>query len=467
MDRRKFIKTTSTAVAAGALTGPLKGQSDKSKKPNLLFIMTDQQHAGMMSCTGNPYLNTPAMDSLAQDGVRFTKAYAANPVCVPSRMGMATGMMPARVGALDNGGTKVKQLPKEARDNSMGKLMKRAGYDTFYGGKVHMAKDLDPNRGAGYDEYFRDQRDKLPGACVKFIQKKRSHPFFAVASFINPHDICFAYNAYKKREKMMPGVNELYEQASKMALGDLPPLPDNFEIPSGEPDAIKANKKVTAVTPSGIMREEYTEREWRMYRWIYCRLTEEVDSHIGQILDGLKESGQEDNTVVIFVSDHGDMDACHKLASKGVFYEQSVGVPMLIRYPNGIPAGRIKNQLVNIGLDILPTLCDYAGIKAPDHLLGRSLRSIAEGTPLAKDIPFIASENHWTRMIRSERYKYCAFKEGENRESLVDLQRDPGEMKNLVNDDRYAAVLKSHRRYLREWVDLSNDTHGREYLVSA
>ena len=135
------------------------------------------------------------MDSLAEAGVRFELAHAANPVCVPSRISMATGMMPGRMGALDNGtGSNDTKIPAKIMDNSMGQLMKRAGYDTFYGGKTHLPPELDPKKGAGYDKYFADQRRKLPEACVDFIKQKRDKPFFAVASFINPHDICYAYN---------------------------------------------------------------------------------------------------------------------------------------------------------------------------------------------------------------------------------------------------------------------------------
>lgn len=461
MNRRTFIKTSTAAVASGALANSLSGSNHSGQKPNILFIMTDQQHSGMMSCTGNTLLSTPALDQLATEGIRFENAYASNPVCVPSRMSMATGMMPARLGALDNSGTKVKQLPKEAAQYSMGKLMKAAGYDTFYGGKTHLSPELIPNHNSGYDDYFKDQREHLPKACVEFMSEQRDRPFFAVASFINPHDICYAYNAYKKREKMMPGVNELYEQAAKMLLDELPPLPDNFEIPVFEPDAVAANAKITAVTPSKIMREEYDEREWRMYRWIYCRLTEEVDGHIGQILDGLKASGQEDNTLVVFISDHGDMDASHGLASKGVMYEESVHVPLIVRHPKSLAPGTVDSSLVNIGIDLLPTFCDFAGVRIPDHLLGRSLRS--------NEAPrhYVASENDWSRMIRTERLKYCAYKEGQHKESLVDLQNDPGEMVNLAGDNKFQPELTEHRNHLAEWVKLSADSHGIEYLANA
>ena len=287
----------------------------EEQRPNILLIITDQQHAEMMSCAGNKYLKTPAMDSLARDGIRFANAYVTNPVCVPSRISMATGVMAGRLGVLNNGFKA--SVPSEVDNNSLGKLVKRAGYDTFYGGKVHMCPELNP-RDAGYDEYFKDQRDALPGACIDFIERKRERPFFAVASFINPHDICFAYSAYKgKSIKGKQSVEHLYRQASEMPTEQLPPLPVNFRIPELEPDAIELYSKANAVTPSGTMRKVYDERQWRIYRWIYCRLTEQVDRHIGRILDALKRNGLDEETLVIFTSDHGDMDACHRLASKG------------------------------------------------------------------------------------------------------------------------------------------------------
>jgi hypothetical protein len=142
------------------------GAPAKDRPPNILFIMTDQQNAGMMSCAGNPHLKTPAMDRLARDGVRFTRTYAANPVCVPSRISMATGVMPGRLGVFSNG--MKADVPLDVDAHSLGKLIKSAGYDTFYGGKVHMCPELAP-LSAGYDEYFKGQRDGLPAACIEFI----------------------------------------------------------------------------------------------------------------------------------------------------------------------------------------------------------------------------------------------------------------------------------------------------------
>ena len=467
MNRRKFIWEATSALiyTVCGSTSEAKDNVHKDTRPNILFIMTDQQHAGMMSCTGNKWLKTPAMDSLARDGITFERAYCANPVCVPSRTSMATGVMPGRLGAFDNGsGMKKAAIPDEVDKNSLGKIIKRAGYDTFYGGKVHMCRALDPAK-AGYDKYFRDQRDKLPGACIRFMKKKRDKPFFAVASFINPHDICFAYSAYKGPGKHnMASVDKLYQHALSLPLDRLPPLPENYEIPQDEPEAIEAHLSPKAVTPAITMRQKYDERQWWIYRWIYCRLTEQVDKQIGRILNGLKKAGLQEKTLVVLTSDHGNMDASHRLASKGLFYEESVRVPLIITY-KGVTPGKIDEEhLVSTGLDILPTLCDYANIKQPEHLLGKSLRPIAEGKTVNKWRPYVASENGWGRMIRSKRFKYCIYESGQNREFLVDLENDPGEMRNKANNPRYKKPLNEHRQFLKEWIQISNDSAGSKYL---
>ena len=434
-----------------------------AKQPNILFIMTDQHHARMLSSAVNPYLKTQALDSMAKSGIRFSRAYVTNPVCVPSRISMATGMMAGRFGVFNNGMRAT--IPKKVSDNSLGKLIKSGGYDTFYGGKVHMAPSLVPLK-AGYDEYCKDQRDKLPGACIEFMTRKRDKPFFAVASFINPHDICFAYNARQPNRKGKPLVDALYKEAQALPADKLPPLPKNSEIPEREPDAIEATMKVTAVTPAKLIRKDYNERDWRNYRWIYCRLTERVDAQIGQLLDALKKNGLEKNTLVIFTSDHGDMDGSHRLASKNLFYENSVGVPFIMQYKGVIPTGVVDNKsLVSNGLDVLPTLCDYAGVSVPNYLLGRSLRSVAENQEDNARRPYVVAENNTGRMIRSDHYKYCVYTSGKIRESLVDLRADPGEMKNLAGKAGFEKHLNRHREFLKQWIKESKDVAAKTFAI--
>ena len=444
-----------------ALLAPSASTTLNAKTPNILFIITDQHHANMLSSAGNPYLKTKALDGMAKAGIRFTNAYVTNPVCVPSRISMATGMMAGRFGV----GMRA-TIPKKVSDNSLGKLIKSGGYDTFYGGKVHMPPSLVPLK-AGYDEFCKDQRDELPGACIEFMTRKRDKPFFAVASFINPHDICFAYNARQPNRKGKPLVDKLYQEAQALPADKLPPLPKNSEIPEREPDAIEATMKVTAVTPAKLIRKDYNERDWRNYRWIYCRLTERVDAQIGRLLDALKKNGLEKNTLVIFTSDHGDMDGSHRLASKNVFYENSVGVPFIMQYKGVIPTGVVDNKsLISNGLDVLPTLCDYAGVSVPNYLLGRSLRPVAENQEDNARRPYVVAENNTGRMIRSDHYKYCVYTSGKIRESLVDLRADPGEMKNLAGKAGFEKHLNRHREFLKQWIKESKDVTAKTFAIT-
>ncbi len=437
----------------------LRAAVASQKKPNILFIMTDQQHDRMMSCTGNQWLKTPHLDGLAAEGVRFEKAYATNPVCVPSRMSMATGMMPGRFGAGDNKTGMRAKLAAHIDENSMGKIMKRAGYDTFYGGKVHMCGQLKPVD-AGYDTYFKNERELLPGACLEFIRQKRDNPFFAVASFINPHDICFAHRASLGRGS----VKDLYNEAMALPLDELPLLPDNYGIQEGEPSAIQSSLSRQATTPTLTMREEYDEKAWRINRYIYNRLTERVDGEIGQILDGLKKAGLEENTLIIFTSDHGNMDASHRLASKSFPYEESVGVPFIMKYKGAIPSGQLDSEhLVSTGLDILPTLCDYAGVETPQHLIGKSLRPIAEGKRVDDWRGYVVSEDGKWRMLRTDKFKYTTFSDPTSKESLVNMEKDPGEMRNLVDHPEYKDVLREHRKLLAEWCESTGDTEAFKF----
>jgi len=206
---------------------------------------------------------------------------------------------------------------------------------------------------------------------------------------------------------------------------------------------------------------------WRLHRWLYCRLNEMVDRKIGIVLDALREAGLENNTLVVFTSDHGDLDGAHRLEHKTLLYEESVRVPFILSFEGRIPAGQVDNiHLVSNGLDLLPTLCDYAGIPVPEGLDGRSVRAVAEGReadPAWRD--HVVAESRNSRMVRTARYKYTVYDCGEHRETLVDMQTDPGEMKNLVSNAKLASTLDSHRRLLADWIDRTGDRIAAEYVV--
>jgi arylsulfatase A-like enzyme len=431
-------------------------------RPNILFIFTDQQSAHMMSCAGNRYLHTPAIDSLAAQGVRFERTYCTNPVCTPSRFSLMTGRMPSEIGLRNNDHRHIDSIPEPILQQSLGWLLRRAGYETAYGGKVHLPK-MTP-QDLGFDIISVDERDGLADDCAQFISQERDRPFFLVASFINPHDICYMAIrdfAETDREHRLLQASPAEIAALDAALqrpasvsedaffaDHCPPLPHNFEIQVGEPEAIR---RMQARSPfKHKARQHYDERRWRLHRWAYCRLTEQVDAHIGWVLAALRASGQAENTLVVFTSDHGDMDAAHRMEHKTAFYEEAARVPLIITWPGVTPAGVVDTHLVSNGLDLLPTLCEFGGAETSGDVAGLSLRPLAQGSTPALWRTALPVESEMGRMIVTDRYKYMLHDEGMHREQLIDLVADPGEIRNAIADPEQRDRLQLLRRCFTE-----------------
>ena len=182
-----------------------------------------------------------------------------------------------------------------------------------------------------------------------------------------------------------------------------------------------------------------------MHCWAYCKLTEKVDAEIAKILDALKESGDADNTVIIFTSDHGDMDSAHRMEHKTALYEEACKVPFIISQPDMIKKGVCSNKLISNGLDLFPTICDYAGITLSNDLQGKSVRPIVENKENDwRDTVYVESE--FGNMIVTDRYKYAVYDEGKNNEQLYDLSVDPYETQNFAGIAEYQNILSKLRR---------------------
>lgn len=448
-----------------------KKEINNENRPNMIYIFTDQQSENMMSCAGNKYLKTPAMDYIAENGIRFKRAYATNPVCSPARVSMMTGRFPGYFNddkgdqVRENAGAmKIPELSEELKATTIAAYLKKAGYDLVYGGKEHLPSSLTP-KALGFIDISDDQRDTLAKEAAKFIKQKHDKPYFMIVSFINPHDIChmairdFAENGQQKGMKEKSIIEfatldkalQLPEGVSKEQFFTkyCPPLPPNFEPQVDEAGAIGFLLDSRPFRRSA--REKYTEEQWRMHRWAYARLSELVDEQIQMLLDALKESGQEENTLIIFSSDHGDNDASHKMEHKSVLYEESANIPFVAMWKGQIPAGQVNDKnLVSNGLDLLPTVCDYAGIKALADPRGRSLRPLFEG----KDVEWrksLAVESEIGRMVVSEDgYKYVRYDAVGVEERLMDLNKDPYEKTHFTKSESYLQILNKLRKTFDE-----------------
>ncbi|MFC1718139.1 sulfatase [Candidatus Poribacteria bacterium] len=423
-------------------------------RPNILYIFTDQQYAGAMSCAGNTDLHTPAMDSIAESGVRFERAYCTYPLCTPARASMFSGRMPHEVGITGNG----QPIDEKYRQEELGHLLTNAGYECAYGGKWHVPQISIPDihgfrRICGFNDVG------LPVRCREFLEEPRDKPFFLVAAFDNPHNIC-----EWRRQQVVPW-GPIGEPPR---VEDCPPLPANFAIPPFEPEAIRvAIKGNTRIYPDS----GYPHEQWRRYRWAYYRLVEKVDEQIGQILKALRGTGFADNTLIIFSSDHGDGHGAHQLVQKTFMYDEATRVPFLVSVPGMIKGGHVDDRhVVSNGLDFYATVCDFAGVDLPEGINGRSVRPLLDGSDdvewtdhLVVETRFGQSDSE-ARMVRTEQYKYMVYGWGAYREQLFDMEKDPGEMVNLAVCSKYGDVLQHHRDLLRAWCEETGDTfNGHHY----
>ena len=219
-----------------------------------------------------------------------------------------------------------------------------------------------------------------------------------------------------------------------------PSLPVNYEPQEDEPHAIDSLLKQRPFRY--YARETYSDKDWQMHRWAYCRLTEVVDKQIQEILDALRESKQEENTLVLFSSDHGDMNAAHKMEHKTALYEESVNIPFMAMWKGVIAPNQVdKTHLVSNGLDLLPTVCDYAGVNGVSDPRGRSLRPLLEGKKLDWR-KTLGVESEIGRMVLSQDgYKYIKYDFVGIEERLHDLNADPGETTHFETDPSYSKQL--------------------------
>lgn len=452
MTRREFLKSAGTAAAGvgtvsalarAAVLGQIAPPA-KVARPNILLISTDEQFAGAMSCAGCTDLKTPAMDSLAASGVRFSQAYCPFPLCTPSRASMVTGKMPHEIPVEHNS----MALPEAARAEGIGNLLSAAGYDCQWAGKWHLP-NYNLERGHGFTRLSSYKDVEVTPAVMDYLAGRHDRPFFLVAQYLDPHSIC-GYAGHRNLQRLECGPLDMTIPEA------LPKLPANFGVPPREPGAIRQFQSAGGYSTAG-----YTAEMWQRYRWVYYRLVERVDAYIAQVLGSMRRAGLEENTVVIFSSDHGDGLGAHGWNQKTVLYEESARIPLIVSQKGTTPAGRVSDQLVCNGPDLFATVCDYAGVDLPKGLRGRSVRPIAEGKAVQDWPDQVVVETLFGskpgRAVRTRRFKYMAYSDGHNREMLVDLTNDPGEMFNLVGNREYQETLDDHRTRLARWCRQTRD----------
>jgi len=476
--RRTFLR----AALAGATTlAATRGFGDirpkRTKRPNVLFLFSDDQRADTIHALGNAHVRTPNLDRLVQSGTAFTNAYimggSCPAVCAPSRAMLLTGRSLWR---LDRQGMWNYEISE--KNKTMPEVFREAGYATFQTGKWHQREgsfkrgfttgknvwfggtgdhfrilpcDYAPPETDLVPEKTRRSRQKAMGGgprgahsseafangMISFLtERPKDRPFFAYVAFFAPHDQRIAPKEY----------HAMYPPE------DLP-LPGNF-MPQHPFD----NGEMK-IRDEKLERWPRTKSAIQKHLSDYYAIITHMDAQIGRILDALKESGEYENTIIVFSSDNGLAIGSHGLMGKQSVYEHSVRVPLIVSGP-GVPRNERRSTFCFL-LDIFPTLCDVIGLPVPKTVEGKSFAAAFRNPRTrARDALYFSYMNV-QRAVREGRYKLIEYHvKGKRTTQLFDLETDPLEMNNLASDDNHKEALARLRERLvqlrDEYADKTN-----------
>jgi len=435
-NRRNFLKASGAGGLGLILTAEQAPAVAHKRPPNILFMHLDQQHWEAVSAFGCSYLRTPAIDRLAAQGTSFSLSYSANPVCCPARACWYTGRP-----ASENGVVMNDRWPIDPEMPDMGQWFSARGYDSVYSGKWHVtARPLTKSfrvltMGSGIGEVTDGMVSR---AAEGFLRSRTAgdKPFFLNVGFLQPHDCCYWVFEHIKNTPLT---------RFGPPPADMPPLPANHRFDPDEPAPMRA------LHSGSHHRSAWSEDHWRWYLWNYYRMVEMADAEIGRVLNALDDTGLAEETLVVLTSDHGDGLARHALTSKMFLYDEAARVPFIASLPGQIQSGVRDTQHLVSGLDVAPTLCDYAGIEGMPKARGLTLRGLLENRQSDPWREFLVAETFRTgRMVRTPNHKYIAY-HIDPVTQLFDMRNDPGELKNLAADPSQADVVRNLAGYLDTW----------------
>ena len=440
-------------------------------QPNILFIQADQLKPQALPGYGGAAV-TPHLDRLCEEGVVFENAYCNFPLCAPSRFSMLSGMLPSRIGAFDNGAELAAATP------TMAHYLRLAGYHATLSGKQHfVGPDLlhgfherlvpelyptDFHWTPSWDEVRMDSNNDASGVtragvCVRSVQMdhdeavlfravSRLHdfvrdadrrPFFLLASFTHPHEPYFALRRHWERYR--------HEDI---------PMPATPLLPEPERDLHSQRMLVH----HGLLEGDITHDHVRTARHAYLANCSYLDEMIGRLLDTLEATGLLHHTVVVVTSDHGDMLGERGMWFKKHFFDHAARVPLIVHAPSRFAVAR-RSENVSL-VDLLPTLCDLAGIdladRAPRPPDGASLIPLCEDPAAVRDAPVLAeitSEGVPSPMFMIRRGPFKLITGGGAPDLLFDVRADPEERTNLVADPGSGETLAALRRLAGETWD--------------
>jgi len=523
--RRHFIKQIGIGVTTLS-TMPfinLATATANKAKPNVLFIMSDDHTTQAIGAYGSRLakLNpTPTIDRLAREGMRFDRVFCTNSICTPSRANIMTGQHCQRNGVLDL----YSVLPPEKQHLAI--EMKKSGYNTAMIGKWHLQQspihfdyycvlpgqgqyhnpimytnvggepekvrfDSTHSRVVNVRKFKGHSSDVITDVALDWLKKNNSgdRPFFMMLQYKAPHDLfehAERYDDYLK-DVEIPEPDNLYDQPAE-GFGSVATRGENDELIHRVGSSV--SKRNTGRNMGRHMRidrelpdRQYTHEAYQRYLKKYLRCVKGVDDNLKRVFDYLKEQGQLDNTIIIYTGDQGMFLGEHDYIDKRWMYEESMRMPLLVRYPKMIKARSTNGWLIN-NTDFAPTMLELAGVPAPDYMQGRSFVRALRGESKPTNWRTATYYRYWMHMahghsnpghfgIRTERYKLIFFygcdftnvhngreitRHGGNRFGpstpvaweLYDLENDPYEMQNVYGDPAYEDITAPLKKQLEQ-----------------
>jgi N-acetylglucosamine-6-sulfatase len=465
------LKTTKILLALllifpVSIFGQRRSAASKTR-PNIVFILIDDLRWDELGIAGHPYIKTPNIDRIGKEGAIFRNAFMTTPLCSPSRASFLTGQYAHTHGITDN----VDRSAASHQLRTFPNLLHQSGYETAFIGKWHMGNDDTPR--PGFDRWvsFKGQgtylnaelnedgksikssgyiTDVLNGYAIEFIKRRHAKPFLVYLAHKAIHPEVTQNNDgsvnLNDAEHFIPAPR--HEQAFA---GETIPRRANYgRAPTGKPALLRQIGNLPALGPATVTPDRaILERQ---------RTLLAIEDGVGEILKTLKETGQLENTILVFTSDNGYFYGEHGLSvERRLAYEESIRLPLLVRYPKLIKPGTVRDEFA-LNIDLAPTLLSLTGVAVPQDMQGRSLVPLLRGARPAWRNSFLIeyySDKVFPRIlqmgykaVRNQRWKYIHYLELQGMDELYDLKVDPFELKNLISEPRAQASLAEMKREL-------------------
>ena len=435
-----FAVFTMGLIFSGSLFGA-------EKKPNIIFILSDDHRWDAMGNMGHPFIQTPSLDRLAQEGIRFNNAFVTTPLCSPSRASFLTGQYPHRHGVKNN------LTPWDDRNVTFLELLKKAGYKTAFIGKWHMPGRLPDIQGRAVDRFvtftvsggqgiyydcpliidgkLQERKGKyltedLTDLALEFMNREKEGPFC----------IYLAHKAVHQPFWPSPEVRKLYEDIDVSR--HLQPEYHSW---------VSMMRGSWYYGMLGNVEQFYRD---------YCRTITAMDKQIGRILAELDKLGIADHTMIVYAGDNGIFWGEKQLIDKRWPYEEATRIPFIVRYPAGTKAGGRKSDAMVLNVDLAPTLLDAAGLPVPDSMQGKSFKPLLENRDepprefihleYYKDFPYRVPEYD---AVRTEKFLYVEYR-GRKKPELFDIQKDPRTLYDIIETPEGKRALPGLKERLRK-----------------